>query len=147
MRLAASTHEGPLTVGLSVPLYLAAGLIPAGFPSPAEDLAAKRIDLNEVLISHPQATFLFRVHGWSMKDAGINDDDIVLVNRALKAKHGMIVLAEVESEFTVKYLHSRNGQVRLKAANPTFPDIVPKEGQTVTVWGVVTSGITIFIKV
>lgn len=146
MKLAASAIAGPLTVGLPVPLCLIAATVPAGFPSPAEDLGSKRIDLNDILLTHPQATFLFRVSGNSMKDAGINDDDIVLVNRALKPKHGHIVLAEVDNDFTVKYLHSRQGTVKLKAANPTFPDIVPKEGQIIAVWGVVTSGITIFVK-
>jgi DNA polymerase V len=133
-----------LMVGLPVPLHLAGAVVPAGFPSPADDVAAKRIDLNEILVTHPQATFLFRVSGTSMNDAGIHDDDIVLVNRALKPRHGNVVLATVDNEFTVKYLHSRHGQLRLKSANPTYPDIVPKEGQTVSVWGVVTSSITLF---
>lgn len=144
MTPAASFPVGPLVVGPRVTLSFFQSTVVAGFPSPAEDLGAKRLDLNEILLTHPQATFMMRVKGTSMKDAGINDDDIVIVNRAIKPRHGHIVLAIVDNEFTVKYLHSRNGQVKLKAANPTFPDIVPKEGQTITVWGVVTSGITVF---
>lgn len=146
MSLPAFVLTGPLAVGLPVPLRLVECAVRAGFPSPAEDLGAKRIDLNDILITHPQATYLFRVVGDSMKDAGIYDQSLAVVNRARKATHGSIVLAQLETEFTVKYLHSRNGQVRLKAANPTYPDIVPKDGETMTVWGVVTSSINIFVK-
>ncbi len=146
MNVPALIPVGPFTVGPRVLLCLVRSAVVAGFPSPAEDLGSKRIDLNDILLTHPQATFLFRVSGTSMKDAGINDNDLVLVNRALRPKHGHIVLAEVDNDFTVKYLHSRQGTVKLKAANPTFPDLVPKEGQTITVWGVVTSGLTIFVK-
>lgn len=146
MSLLVPVPAGPLGVSAPVPVCLVGAAVPAGFPSPAEDLGAKRIDLNEVLITHPQATYLFRVSGESMKDAGINDEDYVVVNRALKPAHGHIVLAQLDDEFTVKYLHSRNGRVKLKAANPTYPDIIPRDGQTVTVWGVVTSSITIHVK-
>jgi len=146
MNLPALIPTGPLEVGALVPVCLVEAAVHAGFPSPAEDLGGKRIDLNEVLITHPQATYLFRVSGESMKDAGINDEDYVVVNRALKPAHGHIVLAQLDDEFTVKYLHSRNGRMKLKAANPTFPDILPRDGQTVTVWGVVTSSITIHVK-
>lgn len=147
MSLQADIPTGPLVVSTPASVCLVEAVVRAGFPSPAEDLGGKRIDLNEVLITHPQATYLFRVSGESMKDAGINDEDYVVVNRALKPAHGHIVLAQLDDEFTVKYLHSRNGRVKLKAANPTYPDIVPRDGQTVTVWGVVTSSITIHVKV
>lgn len=116
----------------------------AGFPSPAEDLQERRIDLTEQLITHPQATFIIRVRGLSMIEAGIFDGDLLVVNRALKPKHGCIVLAVVEGEYTVKYLHQRPGKIRLKAANPTFPDIEPKDGQTLEIWGVVTAAIKQF---
>lgn len=117
----------------------------AGFPSPAEDFAVNRLDLTEILVPHPQASFLIRVAGSSMQDMGINDGDLLVVDRALKAMHGDIVVAVVDGDFTVKQLHQRAGRIRLKAANPTFPDIVPKEGQTIEVWGVVTSGIKRFV--
>ncbi len=115
--------------------------IAAGFPSPAEDHAVKRIDLNEILIRHPQATFLMRVRGTSMKDAGIDDGDVVLIDRAIKPAHGHIVVAVVDGEFTVKRLWKRGDRVMLQAENPTYPDIVPKDGQQVEVWGVVTNAI------
>lgn len=116
----------------------------AGFPSPAEDLGAQRIDLTQVLITHPQATYCIRVSGHSMVEAGIFDNDILVVDRAIKPRHGHIVVAIVDGNFTVKQLHQRQGRTKLKAANPTFPDIVPKEGQMIEVWGVVTSTIKQF---
>ena len=116
----------------------------AGFPSPAEDLGAHRIDLTQILIVHPQATYFLRASGQSMVEAGIFDRDILVVDRAIKARHNHIVVAVVDGDFTVKYLYQRAGRIKLKAANPTFPDIVPKEGQTIEVWGVVTSSIKQF---
>lgn len=116
----------------------------AGFPSPAEDFAVNRLDLTQILVTHPQATFLLRVAGPSMREAGIDDGDTLVVDRAIKPRHGHVVVAVVDGDFTVKVLHQRAGRVKLKAANPTFPDIVPKDGQTVEVWGVVTSCIKRF---
>lgn len=109
-----------------------------GFPSPAEDHAQKRIDLNDILIHQPDATFYMRVRGESMRDAGIDDGDHVIVDRSLTAKHGDIVMAVVDNEFTIKTLFSKRGTVRLVAANPTFPDIVLRDGQELVIWGVVT---------
>lgn len=120
------------------------GNVTAGFPSPAEDHCAKRIDLIERLITHPQATYLMRVRGLSMMEAGIGDGDVVVVDRAIKPRNGQIVVAIVDGEFTVKYLSMRAGRVKLKAANPTFADIVPKEGQVVEVWGVVKAALKEF---
>ena len=116
----------------------------AGFPSPAEDLGAQRIDLSQMLITHSQATYFLRASGHSMVEDGIFDNDILVVDRAIKPRHNHIVVAVVDGDFTVKRLYQRLGRVKLKAANPTFPDIVPKEGQTIEVWGVVTSSIKQF---
>lgn len=118
--------------------------VQAGFPSPAEDHIVQRIDLMSQLIRHPQATYLLRVRGESMRDDGIFDGDVVLVDRAIKPRHNHIVVAVVDGDFTVKRLYQRLGRIKLKAANPTFPDIVPKDGQTIEVWGVVTSSIKQF---
>jgi DNA polymerase V len=120
------------------------GEVQAGFPSPAADFAAKRIDLNQELITHPQATFFLRARGTSMIEAGIFDGDTLVVNRALRPKHGHIVVAVVDGEFTVKILHHRADRIKLKPANPTFPDITPREGQTLEIWGVVTATIKQF---
>lgn len=135
--------HGPLQViiAAAVPVIRLGSSVSAGFPSPADDHAVKRIDLNEVLIRHPNATFLMRVRGTSMKDAGIDDGDVVLVDRAIKAVHGHVVVAVVDGEFTVKQLWKRGDRVKLKAANPTYPDITPKDGQQLEVWGVVTNAI------
>ena len=113
----------------------------AGFPSPAEDLGGKRIDLTARLIKHPQATFLMKARGDSMRDAGIFDGDVLVVDRAVQARNGLVVIAVVEGEFVCKTLSLRAGRMKLKAANPGHPDIVPKENQTVEIWGVVTAAI------
>ena len=140
------TSSAPQPVmGLPLVLPMSEGHVRAGFPSPAEDFAVNRLDLTQMLVPHPQATFLLRVAGVSMSEAGIGDGDTLVVDRAIKPQHGHVVVAVVDGEFTVKYLHQRAGRVRLKAANPTFPDIVPKDGQTVEVWGVVSSCIKRFI--
>ena len=119
-------------------------LVCAGFPSPADDLGAQRIDLTQVLITHPQATYFLRARGHSMIEAGIFDNDILVVDRAIKPKHNHIVVAIVDGDLTVKYYYQRGGRIKLRVANPTFSDIVPKEGQTIEVWGVVTSTIKQF---
>ncbi|MEL4180377.1 LexA family protein [Roseateles sp. PN1] len=116
-------------------------VVHAGFPSPAEDLGAKRIDLTAQLIKHPQATFLLRARGESMREAGIFDGDVLIVDKAVPPRSGHIVIAVVDGEFVCKQLHLRAGRMKLKAANPCFPDIVPRDGQVVEIWGVVTAAI------
>lgn len=128
---------------LAIPL--ASYSVQAGFPSPAEEFCTKRLDITEVLVKHPQATYLLRVSGQSMKDAGIDDGDLLVVDKAIKPRHGHIVVAVVGGEFTVKYLHMRAGRFKLKPANATYPEIVPADGETVEVWGVVTSAIKRFV--
>lgn len=115
----------------------------AGFPSPAEDLGAKRIDLTARLIKHPQATFLIRARGESMREAGIEDGDVLVIDRAINPKNGHVVVAVIEGEFVCKTLSIRAGRMKLKSANPGYPDIVPKDSQTVEVWGVVSSVIKV----
>jgi len=128
----------------ALPLPWVSGTVRAGFPSPADDFLVKRQDLNDLLITHPAATFFWRARGLSMQSAGIGDGDILVVNRALAPRHGCIVIAEVDNDFTVKYLYQRAGRIKLRAADPTFPDIVPKDGQTLTTVGVVTAVIKQF---
>jgi DNA polymerase V len=125
-------------------VMLIKGEVQAGFPSAAEDTCAKRIDLNAVLVSHPAATYLLRARGKSMVDAGIFDGDVLIIDKAIKARHGHIVVAEVDGEFTVKTLFNRQGRTKLQAANATFPDIQFKEGQELKVWGVVIHTIKSF---
>jgi DNA polymerase V len=139
-----STQPVPI-LDVPLPVMLLKNQVDAGFPSPAEDLGANRIDLAKVLITHPQATYFLRARGHSMVESGIFDNDILVVDRAIKPRHGHIVVAIVDGDFTVKLLHQRAGRIKLKAANPTFADIVPKDGQTLEVWGVVTSAIKQFV--
>jgi len=119
------------------PLFLSR--VPAGFPSPAEDYVEGSLDLNEHLIVHREATFFVRVKGQSMTGAGICDGDLLVVDRALEAGDGDIVVAVVDGELTVKRLSKRGGRVRLLAEHPGFSPIEFKDGQELTVWGVVTS--------
>ena len=79
-----------------------------------------------------------------MRDEGIEDGDFIVVDRAIKARHGHLVVAIIEGEFTLKKLFNMGGHMRLKAGNPTYPDIVPKEGQTVELFGVVKCAVRLF---
>lgn len=112
--------------------------VSAGFPSPAQDHAVKRIDLNEVLIRHPLATYFVTVSGPSMRDAGIDDGDRLVVDRAVRPRHGDVVVAIVNGELTVKRLYNRAGVVKLVAANPTYPEIRLRDGSEMEIWGVAT---------
>ena len=133
------------TLGEPLLLPMAVHAARAGFPSPAEDLGAERIDITSVLITHPQATFFTRVKGDSMVDDGIFDGDILVVNRAIRPAHGHIICASIDNgELIVKRLHKQYGRLKLVSSNPTYPPIVPKEGETVDLWGVVTASIKQF---
>jgi DNA polymerase V len=127
----------------STPVWVQAASVSvaAGFPSPAEDHQVERIELMRQLVKHPQATFYVRIQGDSMRDAGILNGSVVLVDKAIKPRHGHIVIAVVDGDFTCKRLYQRGSTMRLKAENPAFQDIVPKDGQTVEVWGVVVATI------
>lgn len=128
---------------LSHPIWLQAASVrvSAGFPSPAQDHRVERIELMDQLVRHPQATFFIRIQGDSMRDVGILPGSVVLVDRAIQARHGHIVIAVVDGDFTCKRLHSRGGRLRLKSENPAHPDIEPRDGQDVQIWGVVVATI------
>ena len=96
---------------LNIPMFLER--VSAGFPSPAEDYVEKTIDLNELCIKHPAATFFVRVQGESMTEAGIYPGDVLVVDRSLRAGHGDTIIASLESEMTVKQLHLTPPPVRL----------------------------------
>ncbi|MBV5328281.1 MAG: translesion error-prone DNA polymerase V autoproteolytic subunit [Chlorobium sp.] len=113
--------------------------VSAGFPSPAEDHIDLKLDLNELLIQHPIATFFVRVAGESMKDAGINHGDVLVVDRSLEATSGKIVIAIVNGELTVKKFLQDNLSCQLIAANPDYPPVEITEDTDFSVWGVVTS--------
>ena len=111
----------------------------AGFGSPGEDATVRRIDLNDALIRHPQSTFVMRAAGDAMADAGISNGDVLLVDRAIKADHGNIVIAVVDGELVCRRLHQQRGRVKLEAASPGHGAIVPGDGVQLEVWGVVTT--------
>lgn len=118
------------------PLFLSA--VPAGFPSPADDYLDRDLDLNEYFIQHPAATFYVRVSGYSMQQAGIQDGDILVVDRSLEARDGNIVVAVLDGELTVKRLKRQNGCVYLVPDNPAFPVLEIQPEREFVIWGVVT---------
>jgi len=109
------------------------------FGSPASDSGITRLDLNDIFIKNQQATFLMRVAGDSMRDAGLDDGDIVLVDRAVAPAHGHVVIAVVESEFICRHLAREGNTLSLCATDPAVADIHPREGQEFQLWGVVTT--------
>lgn len=115
------------------------GAVPAGFPSPAEDFVVEQLDLEAELTKHPRATYYVRLVGDSLRELGVVDGTLAVVDCLQRPKSGHVVIARIDADFTCKVLQIRNGQMKLKAANPTYPDIVPKEGQTVEIIGVVTA--------
>jgi DNA polymerase V len=108
------------------------------FGSPATQSGVGRLDLNEILIQHPQAAFLMRISGDSMREAGICDGDLALVDRAITATHGHVVIAVVNDEFVCRRLFRRGQEVRLQADGQALPDWVPGDAEELHIWGVVT---------
>ena len=108
------------------------------FGSPAGESGVTRLDLNEILIRNPQAAFLVRIAGSAMREAGIDDGDLALVDRALDANHGQVVIAVHQNEFLCRRLCRRDEALGLQAPAPDVPDIWASEADNVDVWGVVT---------
>ncbi|ODU49453.1 MAG: DNA polymerase V [Thiobacillus sp. SCN 63-374] len=132
----------PDATPLSLPMF--GHKVRAGFPSPADDYIEAWLDLNEHLVEHKDATFFVRATGDSMTGAGIQEGNLLVVDRALEAKHRDIVIAVVDGEMTVKRLDKRRGRIRLLAENPAYEPIEFQDGQELTIWGVVTSVIQRF---
>jgi DNA polymerase V len=121
-----------------LPLPLLGRLVPAGFPSPADDYLEGEIDLGRYLIERPAATFLLRVSGQSMSGAGILDGDLVVVDRSVEAKPGHVVVAVLGGEMTIKRLRRlTDGRTALKAEHPDYPPVIIGEEQPAEIWGVV----------
>ena len=110
-------------------LPLADCSVRAGFPSPAEDFTGKRLDLSSMLVEHPQATFVLRVAGASMVEHGIGDGDMIVVDRSIQARHGHIVVAVIEGQFTVKSLYSVVASCASKQETPRTPTSSPKNAK------------------
>ena len=121
-----------------LPLPLYANKVATGFPSPAQDYVENTLDLNELCIDHPAATFLVRVSGDSMRDAGILDGDILVVDRSLTAVQGNIIVASLNQEFTVKELCLKPVR-QLLPHNKAYRPILLREQDEFEVFGVVVS--------
>jgi DNA polymerase V len=118
--------------------------VSAGFPSPANDFIEKTLDLNQLLIKHPAATFFARVVGESMKDVGIYTDDILIIDRSLDPRDEDIVIALIDGEFTVKRVKKIKSELYLVPENSKFEKIKITEEDGFMVWGVVTGTIKSF---
>lgn len=127
---------------IQLPLFLSK--ISAGFPNPADDYLERKLDLNEHLIDHPAATFFVRVKGESMQNAGIDDGDLLVVDRALNAKSGDIVVAVVSGEFTVKTFKKIGSKLFLSPENPHYSAMEIQEEDEFEIWGVVRHSIKSF---
>jgi DNA polymerase V len=119
-------------------LKLYSSRIQAGFPSPADDFLEKELDLNELLVRNPASTFLVRVRGESMKNAGIFDGDVIVVDRTVEPENGKVILGVLNGEFTVKRIAKKLDRLYLLPENPTFDPIEINESMDFHVWGVVT---------
>lgn len=126
--------------GHSIPFY--SSTVQAGYPSPAGDeTEPDRINLYSLLVEHPDETYVLKASGESMINAGINPDDMLVVDRKKPATDGAIVIASINGEFTVKRLEHKKGQPFLMPENPNFKPIPVGENDEVHIFGVVTHSI------
>lgn len=115
------------------------GSVVAGFPSPAEQYLEPPLDLNELLVKRPAATYFVRVEGDSMSGAGISDGDLLVVDRSLRPANGDVIIASVDGDFTVKTYHRDKDGIRLEPANSAYPTIRISAGQELDYFGKVTA--------
>ena len=130
-------------VSTELPLAFAEGGIRAGFPSPAQDYLTESIDLNKELVRHPASTFYARVVGESMRDSGIDDGDLLVIDKSIEPKDGDVVVAYIDGDFTLKRIRmdAEEGCLWLMPANEQFRPIRITEDNNFMVWGVVTYNI------
>ncbi len=112
--------------------------VSAGFPSPAMDFTESSIDLNKVLVENPIATFYVQVEGNSMIDAGIQDKDLLVVDRSLEPRNNKIAICLLDGEFTVKRIRLENNELFLMPENPNYQPIQVTEENQLIIWGIVT---------
>ena len=120
-----------------IPLY--GNRVAAGFPSPADDYLEDKIDLNRYLVKHPASTFLVRASGESMIKIGIFPNDILIVDKSLKAEDGKVVIAAIDGELTVKTYREKGNKITLEAENDSYKSIEYNEEGESYIWGVVTN--------
>jgi len=135
----AASEVGPLC---SQPLY--ASQPAAGFPAPGDDLVEQPLDLNDLMIDNPTATFFVRVAGDSMEGAKIFSGDVLVVDRSVTPQSGMIVVAAVYGELVVKQLSRQHNRTQLLSANEAYEPIEINDADDVFVWGVVTGCVRTF---
>ncbi|MBS1588569.1 MAG: translesion error-prone DNA polymerase V autoproteolytic subunit [Bacteroidetes bacterium] len=112
--------------------------ISAGFPSPALDFIDLTIDLNKHLIKHPSATFYGRVKGVSLKNAGIDDGDLLIIDRSIEPTNGKIAVCHIDGEFTAKRIKIAKGEIWLNPENEKYQPIRVTEENNFLIWGIVT---------
>ncbi len=113
--------------------------ISAGFPSPADDFRETRISLDDELISNREATFFAKVSGQSMIGAGLDDKDLLVIDRSIEPTNNKIAVCFLDGEFTVKRLRVQGEEVWLQPENPDYPIIKITEDNNFVIWGIVTS--------
>ncbi len=128
-------YSAQTDVGLQLPLLEG---VQAGFPSPAADFIDLSIDLNRHLIKHPSATFYARAKGDSMKDAGIFDGDLLIVDKSIEPTDGKIAICYIDGEFTVKRIKIDKDELWLMPSNAAYQSIQMREGNSLSIWGIVT---------
>jgi DNA polymerase V len=112
--------------------------VSAGFPSPAEEYVEQLLSLDEHLVKHQQATYLAKVKGDSMKEAGINTGDVLIIDKSLTPQNNKIVIAIIDGEFTVKRYLKEKGEISLVPANSAYKPIKVNGDRDIKIWGVVT---------
>lgn len=131
-------HIYAIDTTTSLRLPYADGGIKAGFPSPAQDRLNESIDLNSEIVSHPASTFYGRVTGDSMIEEGIDDGDILVIDRSLEPANGDLAVCCIDGEFTVKRLKVERHRILLLPSNRHYQPIEVSENDDFTVWGIVT---------
>jgi DNA polymerase V len=136
MSMVANIGESGEFGPLDIPMFSDA--VPAGFPSPATDYCERKLDLNELCIQKPAATYFVRAQGDSMIDAGIFPGDVLVIDRSIEASHGDIVIAAVNGDLTVKRLETKP-QTRLVPMNPQYAPVIIPEDADLEIFGVATN--------
>jgi len=134
----ALTFFSPKTTNSEGAVFFDTG-ISAGFPSPADDFKETRISLDEELIHNKEATFFARVSGQSMIGAGLDDNDLLVIDRSIEPTNNKIAVCFLDGEFTVKRLRVEGKEVWLQPENPDYPIIKITEENNFVIWGVVTN--------
>lgn len=141
LRIPERMHQSILSYiaadGHKIPLYSCS--VSAGSPSPTDDAIEAKVDLTELLVKNPSSTFLVRASGESMINAGIHNNDVLLVDRNIPATSGKIIIAAVDGQLTVKRLHKNKNRLYLMPENDAFKSIEITAENAVHIWGVVTN--------